>query len=126
MMGETKSRRSPNNLPTRPAGGRGSDHRPSAFQRLREGISGVLLAAAFGHSLPVMFILRPVPVGAPTTLGGEDSVVQNHIEQRFMNPDATVVLNKAQLTKAIHKETNAGPSGADHFRKSFLGDLRNQ
>ena len=52
MMGETKSRRSPNNLPTRPAGVRGSDHRPSAFQRRREGISGVLLAATFAHSLP--------------------------------------------------------------------------
>jgi hypothetical protein len=54
MMGETKSRRSPNNLPTRPAGVRGSDHRPSAFRRRREGISGVLLSAAFGHSLAVM------------------------------------------------------------------------
>jgi hypothetical protein len=51
MMGETKSRRPPNNLPTRPAGVRCSDHRPSAFQRRREGISGVLLAEAFGHSV---------------------------------------------------------------------------
>jgi hypothetical protein len=36
-----------------------------------------------------------------------DSVVQNHIEQRFMNPDATVVLNKAELAKAIHEEVYA-------------------
>jgi hypothetical protein len=43
-----------------------------------------------------------------------------------MNPDATVVFNKAELAKAIHEETNAGPSGADHFRQSFLADLRNQ
>ena len=28
--------------------------------------------------------------GAPKMLDAEDSVVQNHIEQRFMNPDATV------------------------------------
>jgi hypothetical protein len=34
---------------------------------------------------------------------GEDLVVQNHIEQRFMNPDAAVILNKAELTKAIHE-----------------------
>jgi hypothetical protein len=108
MMGETKSRRSPNNLPTRPAGVRGSDHRPSAFQRRREGISGVLLAAAFGRSLTGHDSSRPVPVGAPTTtLGGEDSVVQNHIEQRFMNSNAAVILNEAELAKAIHEEADA-------------------
>jgi hypothetical protein len=44
---------------------------------------------------------------APTTLDGEDSVVQNHIEQRFMNPDAAVILNKAELAKAIHEEADA-------------------
>jgi hypothetical protein len=37
----------------------------------------------------------------------EDSVVQNHIEQRFMNPDAAVILNKAELAKAIHEEADA-------------------
>jgi hypothetical protein len=55
-------------------------------------------------------------VGAPkriqscrTTLSNdlEDSIVQNHIEQRFMNPDATVVFNKAELAKAIHEEADA-------------------
>ena len=60
------------------------------------------------------------------TLGGEDSVVQNHIEQRFMNPDAAVILNKAELAKAIHEEANTRPGGADHFCQSFLRDLRNQ
>ena len=65
-----------------PCGSAGSDDRPSALQRRREGISGVLLRSLAQHSLPVMLNpLRPVPVGAPTTLGGEDSVVQNHIEQ---------------------------------------------
>jgi len=106
-MGETKSRRSPNNLPTRPAGVRGSDHRPSAFQRRREGISGVLLAAAFGHSLPVMIHPATGPGRSASTLGGEDSVVQNHIEQRFMNSNAAVILNEAELAKAIHEEADA-------------------
>jgi hypothetical protein len=36
-----------------------------------------------------------------------DSVMQNHIEQRFMDPDTTVVLNKAELAKAIHEEADA-------------------
>jgi len=40
-------------------------------------------------------------------LGRENSVMQDHIEQRFMNPDATVVLNKAELAKAIHEEADA-------------------
>ena len=43
-----------------------------------------------------------------------------------MNADATVVLNKTQLTKAVHEEADAGSGGADHFRQGFLGDLRNQ
>ena len=79
-----------------------------------------------GRQTTSQLTLGPVPVGALPTLGGEVSVVQNHVEQRFINPDATVVFNKSKLTKAIHKETNAGPGSADHFRKSFLGDLRNQ
>jgi hypothetical protein len=40
-------------------------------------------------------------------LAEEDSVVQNHIEQRFMNPDAAVILNKTELAKAIHEEADA-------------------
>ena len=43
-----------------------------------------------------------------------------------MNLDAPVVLNKAELAKAVHEETDAGPSGADHLRQGFLRDLRNQ
>jgi hypothetical protein len=126
MMGETKSRGSPNSLPTSPAGVRGSDHRLSVSERRREGISGVLLAAAFGHSLPVMIQPATGPGRSAYDPWRRGSVVQNHIEQRFMNPDAAVVFNKSELAKAIHKETNAGPGGANHFRKSFLGDLRNQ
>jgi hypothetical protein len=45
--------------------------------------------------------------GAPTRLGGPDSVVQNDVEQRPMNPDATVVFNKAEFAKAVHEEADA-------------------
>jgi hypothetical protein len=48
--------------------------------------------------------------------------VQDDVEQRPMNPDATVVFNKAELAKAIHQEAHARPSGADHLRQSFLRD----
>ena len=37
-------------------------------------------------------------------LGREQSVMQDHIEQRFMNPDATVVLNKPSLRKRFMKK----------------------
>jgi hypothetical protein len=43
-----------------------------------------------------------------------------------MNPDATVVLDKTELAKAIHEEAYAGPGGPDHFRQSFLGDPGDQ
>jgi hypothetical protein len=53
------------------------------------------------------------------------SVVQNYIEQRFANPNAAVVLNKAKLAEAVHEEADTGSSGADHSRKSVLRDLWN-
>ena len=43
-----------------------------------------------------------------------------------MNPDAPIVFNKAVLAKTIHKETDAGPGGPNHFRQSLLRDVRNQ
>jgi hypothetical protein len=43
-----------------------------------------------------------------------------------MDPDATVVFDKAELAKAIHEEADAGPGGADHLCKSLLSDRRNQ
>jgi hypothetical protein len=53
------------------------------------------------------------------------SVVKNYIEQRFSNPDAAVVLNKAELAKAVHEEADTGSRGADHSRQSVLRDLWN-
>ena len=52
--------------------------------------------------------------------------MQDHIEQRLVNSDATVVFDKAELAEAVHEETDAGPGGADHFRQGFLRDLRNE
>ena len=43
-----------------------------------------------------------------------------------MNPDATVVFNTAELTKAIHEEADARAGGPDHFRQRFLGDFWDQ
>ena len=39
--------------------------------------------------------------------GGEHSIVQNHVEQRFMDRDATVIFNKAEFAEAIHEEADA-------------------
>jgi hypothetical protein len=55
-------------------------------------------------SLPA---LRPITGGVPRRLGDSDSVVQNDVEQRPVNADATVVFNKAELAKAIHEEADA-------------------
>ena len=56
----------------------------------------------------------------------DDSVVQNDVEQRLMNPDASVIFNKTELAKSIHEEADAGPRGPNHVRQRFLRDLRNQ
>ena len=40
--------------------------------------------------------------------------------------DAAVVAYKTQFAKAIHKEANAGASGADHVRQGFLSNGRNK
>jgi hypothetical protein len=82
------------------------------------------------HLLPVVsaasaFARRAQVGGAPVILLSE-VVVQNHVEQRFMNPDPLVVLDKAQLAEAIHEEADTRPGGADHVCQRFLGDLRDE
>ena len=52
--------------------------------------------------------------------------MQNDIEQRFVNQDAAVVFNKAEIAKSIHEETDTGSRGADHLRQRFLRDLRDE
>ncbi len=64
------------------------------------------------------------PDGVPPELRENHSVVQNDIEQRLMNLDAAVVLNKSQASKAVHKEAHPGPGATDHLRQRFLRDLR--
>src|ERR1700722_14092834 len=52
--------------------------------------------------------------------------VQNHIQQRLVHLDATVIFDKTELAKAIHEETDPGSSGSDHFSQSFLRYLGDQ
>jgi hypothetical protein len=47
-----------------------------------------------------------LPRFGPGFLLGE-MIMQNHINQRLIDPDATVVFNKAEHVKAIHEETDA-------------------
>jgi hypothetical protein len=56
---------------------------------------------------PVLINPATGPWGSAYDVDGEDSVVQNHIEQRSMDPDAAVILNKAELAKAIHEKADA-------------------
>src|ERR1700730_15148934 len=50
--------------------------------------------------------------------------MQNDIQQGTMDTDADVVVNEAQFSKFVHKETHAGPGHADHLRKRLLADFR--
>src|ERR1700733_10279322 len=52
-------------------------------------------------------------------------IQQYHIEQRLMHLDSSVVINEAELPKAIHEETHPRSCRPDHVRKGFLRDGRN-
>jgi hypothetical protein len=49
-------------------------------------------------------------------------VVKDDVEQGFVDADAALVLDEAELAKAVHEEADAGAGGADHFGEGFLGD----
>jgi hypothetical protein len=49
-------------------------------------------------------------------------VVEDDVEQGFVDADAAVVLDETELAKAIHEEADARASGAYHFGEGFLGD----
>src|ERR1035437_1605225 len=51
-------------------------------------------------------------------------IFQNHVEQRLVDPNPAFVLDVPELSKTIHEEADAGPSGTDHLRKSLLRHLR--
>jgi hypothetical protein len=53
-------------------------------------------------------------------------IEQDHIEQRLIYLDAAVVTDKTELAKAVHKEADMRPSGANHIRKRFLRNGRNE
>jgi hypothetical protein len=50
--------------------------------------------------------------------------MQEDVEKRTMNVQATVVFDEAKLPELVHELVNPRPSGADHFRQNFLTDLR--
>src|ERR1035441_5905400 len=52
-------------------------------------------------------------------------IKQYRIQHRLVNLDVPVVLNKPEFAKAVHEETDAGASGADHLRQGLLRDLGN-
>ena len=51
-------------------------------------------------------------------------IEQDHIEQRFMNLDAAVVvvLDESVSAKAVHEEADAGAGGTDHLCQGLLCD----
>ena len=49
-------------------------------------------------------------------------VVEDDVEQGFVDADAAVVVDEAQFAEAVHEEADAGAGGADHFGEGFLGD----
>src|ERR1035441_2993352 len=51
-------------------------------------------------------------------------IFQNHVEQRLVDPNPAFVLDVPELSKTIHEEADAGPSGTDHLRKCLLRHLR--
>jgi len=62
----------------------------------------------------------------PSFLLIRELVVENHIQQRLMHPDAALVFDEAKLAKAVHKKADTRTSGADHFRQRFLSDRGDQ
>ena len=53
-------------------------------------------------------------------------VVENDVQQRFVNPDAAVVFDEAEFAETIHEEADAGARGADHCGQGLLRDRRDQ
>src|SRR3979411_670543 len=47
-------------------------------------------------------------------------LVQNHVQQGFMDFDFSVVFDQTQLAELVHKKTHAGSGRADHLRQHFL------
>ena len=50
-------------------------------------------------------------------------IVKNYVEKGLVDVDAAVVIDKAELAKAIHEEADAGSSRSNHVGKRLLRDL---
>ena len=57
--------------------------------------------------------------------GGEQLIVQNYVEQRGVDLQPTVIVNKSQFSEPVHEEADPRAGGADHFRQHRLTDLGN-
>ena len=53
-------------------------------------------------------------------------IVQNHIQQGSVDPDATVILDKAEFAEPVHEKAHSRPCRSNHFRECLLRDLGNQ
>jgi len=49
--------------------------------------------------------------------------VQNYVEQRGVDLQTAVVVNKSQFSESVHEEADPRAGGADHFRQHLLADL---
>ena len=52
-------------------------------------------------------------------------IVKNHVEKGLVDVDAAVVIDKAELAKAIHEEADPRSSRSNHVSKGLLRDLWN-
>lgn len=52
-----------------------------------------------------------------------DLVVQNHIDQRAVHMEPSVVVYEPQFSELVHEETDPGPGRADFLGEYFLADL---
>jgi hypothetical protein len=49
--------------------------------------------------------------------------VQNYIEQRAVDLQPAVVVNKTQFPEAVHEKANSRASGANHLGQRLLADF---
>src|SRR5437879_13393441 len=65
--------------------------------------------------------MEPFSCGRPSCVR---LLVQDDAQQRAVDFDAAVVINEAQSSELVHKETHAGARGADHPCERLLAYLR--
>src|SRR5665213_164949 len=85
--------------------------------------------------LAAAFALAAIKSSAPYNVTGASTsmlrrrpyrarlVGQNHAQQRTVNIDVAVVIDKAELTKLVHEMANARARRANHLSQGLLTDL---